>query len=244
MKDVAIIGSCVSRDPFEVDAESRPGIRFYAARTSFASAFCGTHFPLSLAEIDTSGLVKSAWQRRMVEQDLSKNLVSSLKSLTAGDTVIIDFIDERFDLMLFKGSIATCSAEFKKAVVAMKRPTGLSLLPSGSEEHRRLWQIGFSRFAKIASDLGLQVIVNNCLWAERDENGAANSNQALIARFNAHLKYMYDFAFANSDYSAVFPDGYEFISAVEHKWQPAPFHFSDSVYRDFNRRIDAILAEG
>ncbi len=96
---------------------------------------------LEYAGVDLTG-IESAFQRRMVEQDLGKSLASHLAQDTS-DLVVYDPIDERFDLAVHpvSGAVCTLSAELSRAAHV---PVSRTIL-SGSEEFYVLWERGWVR---------------------------------------------------------------------------------------------------
>lgn len=103
---VSIWGSCVSRDVLEFQEKDRHVLQLktYIARQSLVSAVSK---PITVpAEIRLS----SAFQRRMVQYDLEKNGFQLLQS-DGSQYLILDLIDERFDLIAVDGSYATLSNE-------------------------------------------------------------------------------------------------------------------------------------
>ncbi len=108
---VTIVGSCVTRDAFDLSSDQRWELGAYYARSGLASAMSD----LEYAGVDLTG-IESAFQRRMVEQDLGKSLASHLAQDTS-DLVVYDPIDERFDLAVHpvSGAVCTLSAELSRA---------------------------------------------------------------------------------------------------------------------------------
>lgn len=102
--DIDIHGSCVSRDIFRFDTENRIVLGNYFARNSFISAV-SEPFP---EEVQLNLL--SPWQEKIVEIDLKKELFEKLAYDNA-NYLIIDFIDERFELMKYKSCIFSVSSE-------------------------------------------------------------------------------------------------------------------------------------
>jgi len=104
---VSIFGSCVTRDVLEhhAQAEYRLTLMSYISRQSLVSAMSP---PVSCDEEDV--LLDSPFQRRMVLSDLRKDAFEMLKQ-DKSRYMIIDFIDERFDLLRVDKSYVTASNE-------------------------------------------------------------------------------------------------------------------------------------
>lgn len=91
-KSITILGSCCSRDIFEYLSADSYDITLYIARTKIVSQLSS---PVVIEkELDLS----SSFQRRLVMNDLLKSQWDSLNQLH-GTFCIIDFIDERFNLI-------------------------------------------------------------------------------------------------------------------------------------------------
>ena len=119
---VAIHGSCVSRDLAEFHGYE---VTHYQARSSMCSKIGG--------KIDYDSMllnsIKTNFQRRMVEWDLGKRPFTSLNS----DFVLIDLIDERFDVFTNGESFATRSQAFFNSSVLKSMGAGYNRIERGSE---------------------------------------------------------------------------------------------------------------
>lgn len=232
-----IFGSCVTRDAFAFTEDPRFRLDQYFARSSLASAF--GRGPFSEVRTET---IESAFQRRIVEWDLRKTFARTLSEQTY-DWIIIDLIDERFDLVRDRsGAVATCSNEYQKAEVL----SGVSLetIRSGSDSFMDLWAEGWSRFVEMVDGTcGRDAIVlHKAYWAETTEHGEPFRGQTSesIARANAVLDRMYAIIEADlpPDNALAVPRG-SIRGASEHKWGRSPFHYTDDYYVDFMRLLAA-----
>lgn len=116
-KRISVFGSCVSRDILNLEKcvsnEVVPGI--CVERESFASAVS-----LPVANINERSItLESAFQRRMVEWDVSKRSLDIMRS-NAPEYLLIDFMEERFDLAVVRGengecTLVTFSDEFRRS---------------------------------------------------------------------------------------------------------------------------------
>ncbi len=229
---VAIFGSCVSRDLLEVPQADFLTLDAYYARSSVASAFSESPF----VGVDTS-TIASAFQRRMVDADVNKTFPRYL-DIADFDGLLIDLIDERFDLLERPdGQLATRSNEFLSATVS--DPGTVERVPSGMEEFRSRWELGWARFVDQLGSLSRldQVIVHEAYWAESMVSGAPFPKHPLqhIRANNAHLAWMYDRI--RQDVAADRFVRVDAFGADEHKWGPAPFHYESGYY---SRVIESI----
>jgi hypothetical protein len=240
--DIFIVGSCVTRDAFELPGHGYT-IVDYVARSSFACSMLSEPFPVRLASLDKEGAVESNWQRRMVEIDLSRGLGSRLRAVEepANTLVVVDFIDERFHLYALGGSLATGSVELQRTRIDETHPE-VTMVRSGTEEHFALWQDGFRRFVTAAQSLGMTPVINRVRWAAASLDGTPmREADDYIAASNGYLERLYAatdaLGVASIDYGET-----AFIATPEHKWGLAPFHYTNEVYVRFLDQLGRIKA--
>lgn len=112
---VSIWGSCVSRDVLACH-ENTLQLKTYVARQSIVSALS---VPI---QCDQEIALSSGFQKRMVQYDLDKQGLSQFQE-DGSRFLIVDMVDERFDLAKVHGSYVTMSNELKASGV----------LPHGAE---------------------------------------------------------------------------------------------------------------
>lgn len=224
---IAILGSCVSRDMFEVFKERIAPPVAYFARSSLASAMCLHPF----TGVDTSS-IQSAFQRRVVEFDLSGEF---RRFAFEGDydILLIDLVDERFDLVRRGRALATRSNEFLRATVEEE---GLEHVPALSEEYFALWEEAWSLFVEEMrrADRLDRVRVNEVYWTQRLLGGGElppNFSPRKIEANNAFLARMYSRMAEDLEVAQFlrYPPG-ELVADPNHRWGPAPFHYANSAY--------------
>lgn len=233
---VLIVGSCVTRDAFELP-DAAQVVHDYFARTSLASATCDRQ----VIGVDINSL-ESRFQRRIVGRDLEKSLVETI-GLSGWDLLLHDAIDERFDLLVGPdGEIATRSNEL---VATGWRAADFRRIEAGSLEHIALWERGWMRLVNVLSArrrLG-DLRINRAFWALSDEEGIALEGSALARaqRANDHLERLYE-RMAEDIYPWQFytySDG-DLRSATEHRWGRSPFHY---VSRFYERMLSQLTAD-
>lgn len=232
---VFIFGSCVSRDILNYQNDEMELVGYFA-RSSFASAFSS----LPIEDIYTKSL-SSDFQRRIVSTDLNKSLEENIRSASF-DLLLIDFIDERFNLFMFEhGGICTISNELRSTGFAPEREAG-QVIPSGDDEFFELWESGWTRFLSVVDSIGCRgkVRVNRALWATTTSSGKGfptySANYILSA--NKFLERLY--ARAKNDlmgWQFIEPSASHFVAAEEHRWGLSPFHYIDAYYADALERI-------
>lgn len=242
IKRVGILGSCVTRDAFpfvnEVD------IDFYIARSSLASIYA----PVWDARTSDENLLvdgKGAFENRMLRHDLSKSSAGIIRN--AMETpLVLDFIDERFDLFAAEGSVITRSNLLMLTAYG-KSLSGPRLLRRNTEEAKSLWRIAALSFL---DDLkGRPLIVHRALWAEsfrNDDTGEIHrfgeAEQRLVVQHNNLLTFYYDFLVENYSNVVVIDPTPDLVwSNFAHRWGRDFFHFSEDYYRDIARKISEAL---
>lgn len=180
---ISIIGSCVTRDAFEIGPPIVP--THYVARSSLGSMYGDTpafEFP--------TDLVTSPFQRRMLEWDIQKT--SRLIPLNDDtDALIYDPIDERFSLALWPdGGVCTISNEFRAMNVAL--PEGVKIVPSMTDDHYQMWERGWTQMVTELTRANIldRLIVHRAIWATGFDDAAGESPvypRPVIDRANQYL---------------------------------------------------------
>lgn len=229
---VFVYGSCVSRDPFELNSSLR--LVDYFARTSLGSAF--RQPPHEWNPEETIGSVISRFQRRMVEADLKKTLAREILDADF-DILVLDFIDERMSTIEFRGSTITESAELKSA--------GFKIDPSQSFEpwtemgmQRR--RDGIARLISICDPA--QIVVNRVFWATHDSSGSPLSYSRWIARNNTFLAEMYAIMSSVPGVRFIdYPDGM-LAADTGHQWGVQAYHYTKEASLHFLRELEKLAA--
>lgn len=226
---IFILGSCVTRDALELAKKGQFVLTDYLARTSIASAFQDN----AIFEYDTSKIA-SAFQRRMVDNDLLKSTTNTLIN-TDFDFLVIDLIDERFDIVKNdKNQYFTLSSEFKDNI-SLK--DNIKLLKPNDDELFELWCKGWDKFISIAkeNDFYHKIILNKVFWTNKDtENKLVYPDYVgWIARNNQWLSRLYTYIEKSKDIKIISYPEESFLINKEHKWGCQPYHYADSLYLKF-----------
>jgi len=168
--NIAIFGSCVSRDTAEFIPNSE--VVAYVARHSVTSL----QSPHGDKGTDLSEL-SSAFQKRMVTSDLKgtglERIAKNAKDL---DVVLLDLVDERRGFWRFPdGTTMTNSLEIESCGAArVARRSGARIVEFGTDEHFDWWKSGFITLIKGLKDAQLweSTIFLDIEWA-----GALNGAQ-------------------------------------------------------------------
>ncbi len=215
--NVAIYGSCVSRDVLRVHPVAP--VAAYAARSSWVSALTPP-----VAEPDADIGLASDFQARMVRDDFASTAPAALD---AGDALLLDLTDERFGVIEYGGGFITPSNEFRRSawndVVVGRR------IPFASDEHvalfrelaprmkerlrgRRAWVLR-ARFADV-TDTGESV--------RRSDGRSGDQWQVAFAPYFAVLEELGLPILDVPDELAV--------ASKDHLWGAAAMHYADPFY--------------
>lgn len=213
-------GSCVSRDAFqEPDA---PILVDYLARSCLGSAFSAPSDRLATVSLESN---PSAFQRRMVSTDLGKGLENIIRNAEF-DLMLVDFIDERLQLIRSASGYDTYSPELSRT--GFKVDPQLLVEP-GSDEYMVAFRAGWKKLLKLVS--GEKIVINRVFWATHDELGSELSEFPNISHSNDILARLYDYACSTPGVRVIDYSEDELTADRDHKWGVSPFHFSKEFYR-------------
>lgn len=228
--NVAILGSCVTRDIFNYAEEGEYRIVDYTARTSLGSAFSGKAMRDRSIRLDS---IDSPSQRRQVDRDINKLYPKILAGLNF-DILLVDCIDERFKLhQNSEGALCTVSKELMKS--GFKPAAGGRYIPPCSDEFFSLWIPGWQRLLTLLAERKClnRLYVNMVFWSDRVESGAGHEKFAprLISDNNAFLERLYRHMRKSlpAENFLTFPPEI-LLGAADHVWGQSPFHYIDDYY--------------
>lgn len=234
---VNIFGSCVSRDMLEYDAQKQFCIGEYIARQSIIS------FLSAPVEFDEKNIqLNSCFQARQVESDLKKNALIRLKSSEA-ECMIIDLIEERFNIGKVKGSYITLSNEFNQSEVFKNEKIRIyeKKIFYGKVyfNHRDIKKY-IEQFAKKILEIYSQnqiviheVYLANYYLGEDGVKREFSSNYVgYNLRINQILEYMYGHLKQKMPDAHIISISKEYVADEKHKWGLMPMHFQEEYYRE------------
>ena len=219
---VSIFGSCVSRDSLDFTPDLFE-INCYFARSSFASLSSKPY----QGSMDFLDLMESDFQKKMVKHDLAKDVFLE-NTFSDSDVILIDLIDERFDLIQFAcGSNCTLSLELSHVI---KSINDYKVFRSNSLNYLGLFEKGFKKFIKSIEVPLSRIRIIETYWAEADDKNeridtklSKKNNLKLFLLYSIVKKYLPDTSFIKV------PSQY-LITSNTHKWGAAPFHYIDEFY--------------
>ena len=186
---------------------------------------------------------KNRYREMMIQREVDQSLWAML-SARRPQFVIMDFIDERFNLLEWRGRYLTESDAWEGVQREGIEPTGH--VTFGTEAHRALWRVSFNtlvaRLRKLSPDTKL-VIVENYL-SERVgtlEGTRRFDDEAGISATNAVLKWMYDFVRDAYPEILIVPacSCQDYFTDEAYEYGAVPQHLNDIV----NQRIARMIEE-
>jgi len=228
---VFILGSCVSRDALE-SASGKFEITHYIARTSIASI--GME---AVSDDDVRRRIEalqSPFQRRMVLNDLDKTTMSLIAG-TPFDLLLLDFVDERFNLVLSGSTFFSMSGELERSGLDI---SGRSVVTPESDVFLVLWLAGLQR--PMSSIERSKIVLNRVYWAEHFPDGKDVASMGWIRRSNAQLQRLYDavdkyWLLPRIDYP---PE--VVLADRESRWGIAPYHYTEILYQHTLAELEKI----
>ena len=223
---VSIHGSCVSRDLAEFHDYS---VANYQARSSICSK--GT----TRCEFDSELLssIPSKFQRRMVEWDLNKKMFQTGES----DFIILDLIDERFDIYFDGDSCVTRSQAFHQSGVLRSLNEGFERVERGTELYYDLFRNGLEKFR---SCLDKPLVFHDARWANHYQEGDLRVEFEKHQQINSENQILDNLSkIVRREISpALIVEKPEFcIGDVGHKWGLASFHYIPEYYIEIDNQI-------
>lgn len=227
---ISIFGSCVTRDVYRVAGITNVNFNYHA-RTSVISQMSR---PV-LEFIDKINL-ESGFQKRMVMNDVQKGFNDTILD---SEILIIDFVDERFDLVRYGDSYLLRSVEFLNS--GLEASYRFEKIPRFQEPTHKLWESSLEIFvSRLVSIIPVdRIVLHEAYWADSflNQDGVIErfDNPEQIKKNNAMLKRYYE-RFKS------FCPGLKIVSSkpigdVRHTWGKSPVHYTDAYYLDIYQQL-------
>jgi hypothetical protein len=236
------LGSCVSRDIFNYNYnyKNQFDIVKYSARHSFASMFSE---PFEYAEYAKK--LPSKFQTNMVTDDLMKNIVNNLSN-EKYDILLIDFIDERLNIIIKNDKVATKSTEFINTGILEDIIIDNEIL-SMSKEFIDYWESGWIKFIQLMKDIDCvdKIVLNKVYWCQNTssgENYLPEHSSNKIDEMNNFLRTLYKIAEKNIPSNHIIGTDHSLNKCADtHQWGKAPFHYTESYYKNALTSLEEIV---
>ena len=237
---IHILGSCATRDPFRILNQDQLVGR-YTSRSSLISRFSAPlifdfHAYFNTAHLD--------WKQKMLQQDFAKNGLF-LDDYATG-ILIIDFIDERFDLLKISNTWITKSTAFVESNLE-KAFQIQEILKRGELKDFDLWTDACFKFTQLMPEaIRENTILHRAFWVTKYlQDGVVYDfeDQNEIRFFNYNLTQYYN------TFESIYAPGYVMeiapkkrLGDANHVWGKAPFHYTHEYYEEFYQQVIDIQA--
>ncbi|MCA3716040.1 DUF6270 domain-containing protein [Phenylobacterium sp.] len=248
---VAILGSCVTRDLWRMAGAPADDL-LYISRTRLPSLFAVRPEGLVLPEGPAPGLRPNPAQA--LRTDLSKTGLAKLAGFRP-DLVILDFIDERFDLLVGAGGVVTASWELETSGWDALPPLlTLRRLDALGDADATLWRRSLDALATLFAPggalSGARPVLHEAVWAPALRTPAGRTEplapdleitpgrRASRAAHNARLARMHAAARgAMPGLTVVKAPESLIFSDPDHVWGQSPFHYVPDYYAEIWRQL-------
>ncbi|WP_440602884.1 accessory Sec system protein Asp2 [Bacillus sp. GB_SG_008] len=241
-----IFGSCDSRDIFRVYEEHNGHPKYeiidYYARSSLASV---TAKPIPYKEEQIS--LSSNFRRKSLHRDLDKAFIKNLKDIAKKvDYLVIDFMEERFDILRYNNTHLTRSWEYRES--NLQNEFNATILDRFDSEVTKIWEENCSKFIEELKKYFRpeQIILNEIQMVKsylKDNQMYLFENQDYICKFNKLLVHYHQYFKENFEGINVIKPKDEdyFYCDSKHLWGCFPYHFNDRYYLELERQIGRFI---
>ena len=241
-RDVAIFGSCVTRDTFELFPPRDTTLRLYVARQSWASVWkdatglkkapnLGSPFANRNFKGDLAG---DAWQRISQQARTNPDLY-----------LLLDLADERGGLFVGpQGEVVTRNFEASRRGAFDALPEGWEHVKLGSIAHAALFAEAAETLRSHLEQAGLasRTAVVRSSWAEADTVGRPTPTSFSLGaqEANAAFDVLYDYL-ADTGWTVLDAPTQTPVADPQHRWGLAAFHYTRAYYRELSNTIAEFL---
>lgn len=242
MSRTAIVGSCITRDLWPIRGDAQADL-LYVSRTSLATLF--TPAVPGFRPLETPPPPLGPYQHRAMVADVRATALAQLVAFRPTH-LILDLIDERFDLLAVGDSLVVDSWELRSSGY-LDQPAFAAArgAPRLSPACEALWLQGARDFLAFVRGTPLRdarLILHSARWAEPapegfeilpGRGGDPARHNALLARYEAALIEMApDMAIVAAPAHRQ-PD-------PNHVWGLSPFHYEPTYYAEIGRQLSAL----
>jgi len=199
--------------------------------------------------------LSSPFRRRSVLNDASREPLRWIERSRPG-VLILDFIDERFDLIDTGVGLLLNSAELHDAKIVPTRFQGAPRIDRLSDECGQIWRDGFDAcLARIrAASPDTRIVLHRAWFQETiaypdrterwpEQIWVSPNRKAPIAELNRVMRSYYEHAQSRLPRVDILEPGPEHqASAHRHRWCQHPVHYVDSYYAACWEQVAPILS--
>ena len=221
---ISILGSCITRDIFR-EMKLDHLVKSYRARTSIHSIT-----QEKKADYSFLSLPDSNFQKRMVLADFDK---SDLE-LDGCDFLIIDLIDERFELITNFGSVVTLSNELRENNPVEQKNL---YIERGTDNDYSLWR---KSVRKLNEMVNIPIIIHKSRLADRINKKSPDIkiNNQYIQKMNEILSKYEQIIYQEMEVFGTINVAEELlVSDINHVWNYSPYHYIKQYYEEACKQI-------
>ncbi|MCR5876521.1 DUF6270 domain-containing protein [Phenylobacterium sp. J426] len=252
MPRIAIIGSCITRDLWPIQGAAGDHALLYVSRTSLPSLVSEPVRGFRPAATPPPPLKGN--QHKALVADLAKTALARLVAFRPTH-LVLDLIDERFDLISVGRSIVTHSWELEASgYLEQKAFRGGRPIGRLSAGCQRLWTEAAGEFAALVRATPLreaQLVLHVSRWADevRGSDGRRrpltdvailDGRPADIGEHNALLEAYEATLTGLMPPMARLDAGGLRVADAGHRWGLSPFHFTPEYYAEIWRQLEAL----
>ena len=220
-----------------------------ALRFNFSSMISLLEEDRAEGEVPTAPYHTNKYRRMMLEREFDRSFAKILKESKA-EYIFVDFIEERFDILCFKGNYYTLSDAFEGAEVPEELTTQAERIDRCSEQCDSLWRRAFDLFREMINEKApgcKLVIVENYLSREAGdaESRKCFSEADYIDGINKQLKEYYEYARRNAP-EAIFVPAYTsdmYFTDKDYEYGAIPSHLNEVVNKKIARMTETAIRE-
>ncbi|HEY9032259.1 MAG TPA: DUF6270 domain-containing protein [Kangiella sp.] len=219
---ILTVGSSLSKGVFDfVSKEESLVYQGSILNCSLASFKLKPLKPLKIKSLPTS-------KQKILDIDCSKSLITKIKSYEY-DYLLIDFIDERFDIFV-SSSGRGCAITSSEQKSVLLKEDGL-IVKAFSDEAFDLWLKGWKKLLSelIKSNSYHKIIINEVYWEQ-----GITENKFLKNIYKEVRKYIPSTQFISINKG-------EFSLDTQHPWGSGPIHFEKAFYESIHEKILKII---
>ncbi|KKI19819.1 MULTISPECIES: DUF6270 domain-containing protein [unclassified Leucobacter] len=234
--NVAIFGSCVSRDAVGLVPEDLTPAH-YTARQAWVSAASPRMW---IPPIDR---LNSPFQRRMLEGDFRSTLFAEIAAHAPGaDIVLLDIVDDRFGVIeMLPGRYATLSAELSGSGFLLgDRLLRRRRLMLGDPEHLRRFRTAAELVKRALIEAGAweRTILIRAPYATESVEGDSLVGDYATGSDVWNERYAeYYTALEELGFRMISPASDLVYSTRTHQWGPHPIHYQEAASRDIVAQV-------
>lgn len=240
---VVISGSCVARDSMEINNLISPvklSVDEYIGRNSIAAINSKR-----LSYSPESAKLPSAFLTKCISCDLDKTTVAVLlDSLTEKSLLLIDFMDERFDLVETNGTLITNSWDYRETKLCKSEIKAERVHSFYGSYKLNLWKKNiadlFAKVGEVCAQKNIIIFLPSMtrVFYSKESMLSFDENKYKINEYNEMLGFMREYLIdKHPGIKIVEPLPWMLFCDYRHRWGGHPYHYNNYMYMYFSREV-------